>query len=193
MLDSEIINGLKLNNEQRPYYEKVLYTEYEYFIKEGMFKYHLDYDDSFSAYSDAVLSVIISIANQSFNNNSSLKTYLFQIFSNKCIDLIRKKTTNKQRVNQSWGEPELLSYLPDSSRSIIEKLIEQQKLQEIREHLEVIGEKCKEILLLYEDGYSDKEIAEKLAYNSASVAKTSRLRCLDKIKEKMKSAIINHE
>ena len=193
MQDVEIINGLLSSHKNRAHFEKEFYMQYQYFIQEGCRRYRLTYEDSFSAYSDAVLSVIKNIINQSFNNNSSLKTYLFQVFSNKCIDLIRKRTTNIQKVHQSVAEPELLSHLPDKSKNVIDKLIEHQKLLEIRRHLEVIGEKCKEILLLFEDGYTDKEIAEKLWYNTASVAKTTRLRCLDKIKEKMKNVFINYE
>ena len=193
MHDKEIIDGLTNNSNQRELIEKALYLQYRYFIDEGMKKYRLDHEDSFSAYSDSILSVIKNIVNKSFNYNSSLKTYLFQIFSNKCIDLIRKRTTNIQKVHQSAAEPELLSHLPDKSRSIIEKLIEHQKMQEIRRYLQEIGEKCKEILLLFEDGFTDKEIAERLAYNSASVAKTTRLRSLERIKERMKNTIINYE
>lgn len=193
MQDAQIIDGLVKNNGQRTGFEKALYLQYSYFIEEGMRKHHLTYDDSFSAYSDAVLAVIQNISNSSFGNQSSLKTYLFQIFSNKCIDLIRKRTTNKHKVHQSVGEPELLSHLPDGARGVIEKLIDQQKLAAIKEQLEVIGEKCKGILLLYEDGYTDGEIAEKLDYNSAAVAKTTRLRCLEKIKEKMKNVLSRHE
>jgi len=63
----------------------------------------------------------------------------------------------------------------------------------IKQYLEVIGEKCKEILLLFEDGYTDNQIAERLVYNNAAVAKTTRLRCLEKIKEKMKNVFMNHE
>ncbi|MEJ7680065.1 MAG: sigma-70 family RNA polymerase sigma factor [Segetibacter sp.] len=169
MHDKEIIDGLVMNSNQRPHFEKALYLQYRYFIEEGIRKYKLNYEDSFSAYSDAILSVIKNIINKSFNNNSTLKTYLFQVFSNKCIDLIRKRTTNIQKVHQSAAEPELLSHLPDKSKSVIEKLIDQQKLLQIRQYLEMIGEKCKEILLLFEDGYTDKEIAEKLSYNTASV------------------------
>lgn len=193
MQDPEILNGLLTNQGERARFEKVLYQQYKYFIEEGSRKYQLNYDDSFSAYSDAVLSTIRNITNQSFNNESSLKTYLFQIFSNKCIDLIRKRTTNKQKVHQYVVEPELFSHLPDVTKSVIEKLMDQQKLMAIKQYLEVIGEKCKEILLLFEDGYTDNQIAEKLAYNNAAVAKTTRLRCLEKIKEKMKNIFINHE
>ncbi len=193
MDDSQIINGLMINNGQRARFEKALYLQYEYFIEEGSRKHNLNYDDSFSAYSDAVLAVIQNVKNNTFNNKSSLKTYLFQIFSNKCIDLIRKSTTNKQRVHQSAGEPDLLDYLPDNAKHVIEKLMDQQKTLVIKQNLELISEKCKEILLLFEDGYNDHEIAGLLIYNNAAVAKTTRLRCLEKIKEKMKNIFINYE
>lgn len=193
MEDMQIINGLLINNTQRTYFEKALYLQYKHFIEEGSRKYNLSHDDSFSAYSDAILAVIQNISNGSFNQHSSLKTYLFQVFSNKCIDLIRKKTTIKEKVHQSEGEPELLSHLPDTAKSVIEKLIDQQKIIAIKQYLEVIGEKCKEILLLFEDGYTDHEIAKKLAYSNAAVVKTTRSRCLERIKEKMKNIFINHE
>lgn len=193
MQDTEIRDGLVLNSEQRAYFEKALYQQYQYFIEEGVRKHGLSTDDSFSAYSDAVLSTILNVRNNSFNSRSSLKTYLFQIFSNKCIDLIRKKTTNKQKVHQSVGEPELLSYLPDGAKTVIEKIIDRQKLMAIKQYLEVIGEKCKEILLFFEDGYTDVEIAERLSYNNAAVAKTTRLRCLEKMKEKMRTLVTSHE
>jgi RNA polymerase sigma-70 factor (ECF subfamily) len=86
-------------------------------------------------------------------------------------------------------EPELLGQLPDSAKIIIERLIDKQKIVALKQYLAEIGEKCQKILLLFQDGYSDKEIAEQLAYNSASVAKVTRLRCLEKMRERMKPFI----
>lgn len=80
MQDTDIMNGLSTNDGREAIFEKALYLQYKYFIEEGSRKYQLDGDDSFSAYSDAVLSAIKNIRNQSFNKESSLKTYLFQIF-----------------------------------------------------------------------------------------------------------------
>jgi len=184
--DDQMIRGLTSGEQQRRQFEKELYVQYNYLIHEGSRKYHLSNDDSFSAYSDAIVSVIHNIIHSNFDHRSSIKTYLFQIFSNKCIDLVRKKTTNKERVHHATAEPELLSYLPDRAKTVIDKLIDQQKINTVKQHLNTMGEKCREILLLFEDGYTDKEIAEQLQYNSAAVAKTTRLRCLEKIKEKMK-------
>lgn len=190
MQDQEIVDGLSGGYTTRQTFEKELYGKYRYFIQEGCRNYKLSFDDSFSAYTDAVLSVIHNVIEQNFGNRSSLKTYLFKVFSNKCIDFVRKKTTNKERVNVSAVEPEMLGQLPDSARIVVEKLIDNQKMLALKRYLSEIGEKCKQILLLFQDGYSDKEIAEHLAYNSASVAKVTRLRCLDKIREKMRAANI---
>lgn len=184
--DIVIIRGLQAGAKERTEQEKNLYLQFEYFIHEGCKKYNLVNDDSFSAYSDAVLSAILNIVSNRFDGHSSLKTYLFQIFSNKCIDLVRKNTTNKQQVHQTMEIPELMEQLPDNARTIIERLIDQQKLTAIKENLQRIGDKCKEVLLLFEDGYTDKQIAEQLQYNSSAVAKTTRLRCLDKLRGRMR-------
>ena len=189
MQDQEIADGLAAGNKQRLPFERELYTKYQYFINEGSRNYHLSFDDSFSAYSDAVLSVIHNVVNQNFGNRSSLKTYLYKVFCIKCVDLVRKRTTNKEKVNVSYTELELLGQLPDASKIVIERLIESQKINLLKQHIETIGEKCKQILLLFQDGYSDKEIAAELAYSNASVAKVTRLRCLEKIREKMKPFI----
>ena len=189
MQDQEIVEGLASGYSRRQAFEKELYSKYNYFIDEGCRKYKMSFDDSFSAYSDAVLSVIHNVIDSSFANRSSLKTYLYKVFTNKCIDFIRKKTTIKEKVNVSALEPELLGQLPDSAKIVIERLIDNQKMFAVKQYLTEIGEKCKQILLLFQDGYSDKEIAEQLAYNSPSVAKVTRLRCLDKIREKMKQFI----
>ena len=184
--DSEILYGLRANYAERCRHEKVLYQQYFYFIDKGCRKYNLNYEDSFSAYSDTILSALHNIINDSFDGRSSLKTYLYQIFSNKCIDLIRKNTTNKQQVHKTMPVPEMLNQLPDAAKTIVERLVTSEMKAKIKEQLNAIGEKCKEVLLMFEDGLSDKEIAEALAYNNAAVVKTTRLRCLEKLREKVR-------
>lgn len=185
--DAEIISNLTAGYAERTKQEKKLYEEYFYFVNEGCRKYNLTHEDSFSAYSDAFLSALLNIVNGRFDGRSSIKTYLFQIFSNKCIDLIRKSTTNKQQVFKTMELPELMNQLPDAARNAVEKMMSQEQRLAVKESMEKIGDRCKELLLLFEDGYTDKEIAEHLQYNNAAVVKTTRLRCLDKLREKIKS------
>ncbi|HTE24152.1 RNA polymerase sigma factor [Flavitalea sp.] len=192
MDDLEIISGLVDDPQRRQIVEKELYSKFVYFINEGINHYNLNYEDSFSAYSDAILTLIHNVKNRIFSQKSSIKTYLHKIYSNKCIDLIRKNSTVKDKVNQSVSKPELLDQIPDKVRSVIENLIQDQRITAIRKNIQEIGDKCKQILMLFQDDYSDKEIADLLGYNSASVAKVTRLRCMQKIKEKMKN-FISHE
>ncbi len=190
--DNVIIENLRAGNAERTRQEKLLYEEYFYFVNEGCRKYNLTYEDSFSAYSDAFLSAVLNIVAQRFDGRSSIKTYLFQIFSNKCIDLVRKNTTNKQQVFKTMEMPELMNQLPDAARTVVEKMMNREQRLAVKENLEKIGDRCKELLLLFEDGYTDKEIAEHLQYNNAAVVKTTRLRCLDKLRERVKTLSFNN-
>ena len=183
--DSDILFGLKNSYKQRSVYENILYNQYAYFIDEGCRKQNLNYEESFSAYSDAVLSAIHNIINNHFDGRSSIKTYLYQIFCNKCIDLIRKNTTNKHQVHKTMPVPEMMNQLPDSTKTSIERLMHNELKAKIRIQLGTIGKKCKDLLLMFEDGLTDKEIAQELSYNNAAVVKTTRLRCLEKLREKV--------
>lgn len=183
--DSDILFGLKAGYKQRTAYEKILYNQYAYFIDEGCRKQNINYDESFSAYSDAVLSAIHNIINNHFDGRSSIKTYLYQIFSNKCIDLVRKSTTNKNQVHKTTPVPEMMNQLPDSTKTSIERLMHNELKTKIKMQLGTIGKKCKDLLLMFEDGLTDKEIAQELSYNNAAVVKTTRLRCLEKLREKV--------
>ena len=184
--DTIIIQGLKGSERERLRQEKVLYEENEYLIvREGCHKHRLTYDESISAYHDALRSVVDNIINDRFDGNSSIRTYFFKIFSHKCIDQIRKNTTNKSGVHHTAPLPELIEQLPDSARTIIEGMITRELKERVKAQLKALGDKCKEILMLYEDGLTDKEIAEQLSYNNAAVAKTTRLRCLDKLRAKV--------
>ena len=115
--DHELINCLNGSEADRRKGEEELFTRYSYLIKEGERKYSLPGDEIFNAYADAVLSVIEKIKDGSFKGLSSIKTYLYQIFHNKCVDILRKKTTNKQSVHQTVPVSERISQFSDSDLS----------------------------------------------------------------------------
>jgi RNA polymerase sigma-70 factor (ECF subfamily) len=181
--DGELINNLKTTGIDRKKAEEQVFTTYSYFIKEGERKYKLSHEDVFDAYSDAALAVIEKIRNDSFKGLSSIKTFLYQIFHNKCVDLLRKKTTNKQSVHQTAAITESISEFSDSAKSIIIKLVEKTDLDLLKKKLNELGDNCRQLLLLWADGYSDKEIVAELAYKTSDVVKTTRLRCMDKLRQ----------
>jgi len=87
------------------------------------------------------------------------------------------------------ASPELLTQLSDKARSAVELLIHRNKIETLREYMGKLGEKCRELLLHFEDGFSDKDIAEKMDYNSPAVVKTTRLRCIERLRELMKDTL----
>lgn len=183
--ENAIIRGIQSGERERPAYEKQLYAHFLYFVRQGMLKYKLPEDDCASAYSDTIIAVISAIVKGTFQGRSSLKSYTFQVFMNKCVDLVRKETTKKNKVNQTASISSMVMELPDRARNAVQQLIAKNERSLMWQKLEEIGEKCKQMLLLFEDSYSDKEIAALMQYGSADVVKTSRLRCIEKLKEKI--------
>ena len=181
--DQEIIEQLRQGGTDRRKSEDQLFNRYSYFIREGINKHGLSEDDSFSAYSDSVLAAIEKISNRSFEGRSSLKTYLFQIFHNKCVDLLRKKTTNKSSVYRTESITDMLFFISDTGKSVLQKLIERTDWNVLKERMNELGGNCKQLLGFWSENYSDKEIASLLEYKSADVVKTSRLRCLEKLRQ----------
>ena len=82
------------------------------------------------------------------------------------------------------GLEDALAWLPDETQSTVRKLIVESEIETLQQRLRALGDKCHEMILAWGEGYSDEEIAQTMGYNTAAVAKTSRLRCLEKLKEK---------
>ena len=181
--DEEIIRNLKESETVKRKAEEDLFSRYSYFIKEGIHKYSLDQEDAFNAYSDTILHAIGNVIAGRFEKRSLLKTYLYRIFTNKCVDLIRKKTTNKSSVHQTAPISDMLAMISDPAKTIIQQLIEKSDIELLKTKLNEIGENCNQLLSMFAEGYNDKEIAMNMEYKSADVVKTSRLRCLDKLRQ----------
>ncbi len=180
--EREIIYNLQQKGMDRRRGEEQLFSVYSYFIREGMRKYAMTEEDAFDAYSDTVLSAIGKISDGSFEGRSSMKTYIYQIFHNKCVDLLRKKTTHKSSVHRTVSITDMLFHISDTAKSVVQKLIDRNDWDLLKQRLNELGDTCKQLLLLSADGNSDKEIAASLGYKTADVVKTSRLRCLERLR-----------
>ncbi len=181
--EQEIVGGLLSIGIERKRAEEQLFRQYDYFMKEGIRKYSLSNDESFDAYSDAVISAIDKITNRSFEGRSSLKTWIYQIFHNKCVDLLRKKSTNKNSVHNTQTISDMLFALPDKARSVVQQMIDKTDKELLSRRLAEIGELCRKLLFFWAEGYPDKEIVALMEYKTADVVKTSRLRCMEKLRQ----------
>ena len=181
--EREIIDSILQNGAGRKKGEERLFNRYAYFIKEAIYKYSMSEEDAFDLYSDTIISAIEKIASGSFQGRSSLKTWLYSIFHNKYVDFLRKRTTNKSSIHQTFSISDLLLQISDQSKTIVQKLVDKTDWGILRERLLQVGENCRQMLLLWADGYSDKDIAGLMEYKTSDVVKTSRLRCLEKLKQ----------
>lgn len=181
--DAELIAGLVGSASHREGFENALYLQFAYFMDEGKKKYNLTQEDVFSCYSDAVIKVIDNIRSKLFEGRSSIKTYLYQVFNNKCVDQIRKNTTKKSEVHHVLDISDHLYAMPDDVRTIIQQLVLKADIDQLRRRLLELGDNCRKMLLWFADGYSDLEISEKLRFKTAGVAKTSRLRCMERLRQ----------
>lgn len=186
--DPDLIAGIRAGGNQRRRFENQVYDKYHYLIREGSYNHKIENEDASMAYSDTILTVIEHVAAGRFEGRSELKTYIYQIFSNKCVDVIRKRTTNKAQEFQPLSFDDLLIPVPDTQRTALADLIRQQDHQLIRHLLTRIGERCQEILTLWGEGFSDREIALQYQYNSDGVAQTTRLRCVEKLRTMYKGS-----
>lgn len=76
--------------------------------------------------------------------------------------------------------------MPDDAKSTLQKLISEHEVEVLKGKIKLLGEKCQQMLMAWGEGFSDNKIAEELGYQSSNVAKVSRLRCMDKLREMYK-------
>ena len=181
--DEAIINGIIGDGILQRATENKLYEKYFYFIKDATFKHQLSEDEAASLYTDTILAFIENVKHNRFEGKSALKTYLYQIFSNKCVDFIRKTTTNKMSVHDTQPMQDWILAMPDETKNALQKLISEHEINVLKEKVKLLGEKCQQMLMAWGEGFADSKIAEELGYQTANVAKVSRLRCLDKLRD----------
>ncbi|MCU0469371.1 MAG: hypothetical protein MUF58_12290 [Arcicella sp.] len=99
--DEAILKGIIGDGILQRTTENKLYEQFFYFIKDATFKHQLSEDEAASLYTDTIIAFIENVKNKRFEGKSAIKTYLYQIFSNKCVDFIRKTTTNKMSVHEA--------------------------------------------------------------------------------------------
>jgi RNA polymerase sigma factor (sigma-70 family) len=181
--DEAIIKGILGDGILQRTTENRLYEQFFYFIKDATYKHQLSEDEAASIYTDTILAFLENVRNHKFEGKSAIKTYLFQIFSNKCVDFLRKTSTNKMSVHETQPMEDFILSMPDDAKNILQKLIAENDVTLLKDKINLLGEKCQQMLMAWGEGFSDNKIAADLGYQSANVAKVSRLRCLEKLKE----------
>jgi RNA polymerase sigma factor (sigma-70 family) len=130
-------------------------------------------EEVLDAYSDAITAFVENIRYQKFRGDSKCRTYFIRIFNNKCIDIIRKKTTN--RINKYTIS------LEDLGTDLIQEVVDEEKNTGFTEFLFQLSEICKELLMDWSDGYSMDEIAVRNGLKNAHTARSKRYNCFKQL------------
>ena len=144
--EQDIINNLMQGGIDRKKAEEQLFSHYVYFIEQAMHKYSFPEDEAFNIYADTIMVAITRITDGTFEGRSSLKTWLFQIFHNKCVDLVRKNATNKSSVHHSLSISGVLFQMADTAKLVIQEMMEKTDTELIKQKLKEIGESCRRLL-----------------------------------------------
>jgi RNA polymerase sigma factor (sigma-70 family) len=174
MNDSDIIHHIEEGGYLMERCLEAFYRDNIRFISMMSRKYELDREVLMDAYSDAVIDFKEQVRKHQFKRKSKCSTYFYSIFNNKCIDILRRKTTN-------IISNEIPEYLSDTDPDIIHQMTFAVQKQVLDKMISRLGSRCREILMDWNDGYSMEEIARRNHLLNANVARSKRYSCLQQL------------
>ncbi len=176
MSDEEIVRELKKGNTAvlKYCYKKSLGQVEGMVMKNGGSR-----EDAKDLFHDALIVLNSKCRNQSFSLSSSIGTYLYAVCKYSWLNEIQKKQRSDEMIKNTFQGIEELSY--KTANDLTETMMRA---------IDLLGEKCKEILLDYYYGrFSYEEIAENLDYASGQVVRQQKYRCIQKLKETTSNVI----
>jgi RNA polymerase sigma factor (sigma-70 family) len=174
MNDNEIIQKIIQGGSHMEKCLETFYKENIRFVSVMEKKYGIDQEATLDAYTDAVIDFKEQVRNHQFQHKSKCSTYLYSIFSNKCIDILRKKTTHTIIHD-------LPENLKDQSPDIVQMLTMTVEKKYLDNLMTLLGSRCRDILMDWNDGYNMDEIAERNALLNSNVARSKRYTCMQQL------------
>lgn len=133
--------------------------------------------DSEDTFQETVIIFDRSLRRGTFKGDSNLKTYFVGIAKKVWWGHLRKKI----------GKDLNLEQIEDQAESVEAHYISTEKKEFLWQALEKTGQRCQQLLELYMKQYSYQEIAERLAFSSAELAKKEGYRCRMKLRDFFKT------
>lgn len=179
-VDRNYIDHIRAGGFKQERSIRQLYEQYFYLVRLGKSKYpKMDDDDLLSAYNASIISLRKQIVLGNFRGESTIKTYLNRIFFNKCIDILRKHSSNKEDSGfESMPEPDSGNQSP----GILKQLYQEERIAQLASLLEKLGKVCKKIIIDAEYwGYNATEIAERVGFSNARSVSSKKYDCLKRL------------
>lgn len=180
--DEAIIGGIQAGGPLREQWITRLYKKYLYFIHSARKKHKLSEESLKDAYADAILALSDQVIRGDFLGKSKLSTYLYRIYFNKCVDILRKEATNKSTPQEEWG------YIASHEKSALHDLELKDDIQMLLGYFDQLGETCKQILMDWGYwGYNMHEIAERMGFKNNKSVISQKHKCMGKLKKIIQS------
>lgn len=177
--DSELLEAIRKGGRSCDDAMEFLYREYVDQVIAFITQRSGSQEEAKDVFQDAVISLLVSIRQGKFEGKSSLKTYLYAISKNLWY----------RRFNRSLRSDDYkASNVPDDLDEVTpdEVLMTSNQRRHIGDVLDQLKDKCREVLILWAQKYSMKEIAEQLGYANDQVIRNKKNHCLNELKKLVK-------
>ncbi|MFN7120065.1 MAG: RNA polymerase sigma factor [Saprospiraceae bacterium] len=134
--------------------------------------------DAQDAYQDAFKVFQRNIRNNTFQGKSSLRSYFVGIALRLWMDKNKQNWSNRVNLTE-----EQLQLEEESEDNPLDAVVDADRKNLVRQLLENMGERCKQILWLRANAHSMEEIAQEIGLSNADMAKKEAYRCNNRLKE----------
>lgn len=158
---------------------KSLYSKYYKIIHNYVINNNGSEDDAKDVFQEAIIAIIRNIENNQVDKNVKFLSYLYSISKYIWLKHLRKNKYIINNNNDEWNIEEMKenSYFTDTTE-IIDESLEKGIFQ--RNFLK-LGKKCQELLKLFFQKFSLKEIAEKMGFKSENYVKKKKFLCKEEL------------
>jgi RNA polymerase sigma factor (sigma-70 family) len=170
MKDQEVIDKILKGDERALDY---LYTKNYKMMVNLILKNSGTETEAKDVFQDALVVFWQKIIRGELILTSKISTYLYSV----CWNLWRKELDRKKRLsNEEKDGSEKMNH------------DQQEQVRIIRQCVDSLGETCRKVLAYYYfDGFSMKEIAEKMGFANSDTAKTKKYKCKKELDKLVKS------
>lgn len=176
--DIDFIEGIKRNDEK---IMEALYHQYFRMVRHYVMTNNGNEFDAKDIYHETLMILFNAIQKEKFVLTSSLSTLIFGIGKRLWLKQLNK---NKNTVHSEDLYNKNFSAEKDDTEALMKAYQDkEEQILKIHQSLQAIGHPCYEILKeFYYNKMNMEQIAEKLGYHNADVAKNQKYKCLQRLK-----------
>ncbi len=188
MTDLEIIEALRRGGTARERAEAFMYRAWREAALGVILKkakgpgvdLKLVKEQALAAFREAFLPFVRRVSRPDFGlHSATLQTYF--------VTCVRNRWTRKHPLNRpDFAVPED-EHLTDFAKSVEQTMIEAELALLVEKSLSHLSVDCREVLTMFKNGYRMEEIAQKMGWASADVAKSRKCECSKKYRKTLES------